>query len=131
MCYTQGMGSTASASATPIGTTIVSRNPATGEPIGEVPVMDAEEVRAAVARARAAQKEWGRLPVEERARRVLAFRDEIVTRAAALITRWVSIASERSASSRRRPRMAPDAPLMPTTRRRGVSAIALAAGYPA
>jgi succinate-semialdehyde dehydrogenase/glutarate-semialdehyde dehydrogenase len=79
------MGSTASASATPIGTTIVSRNPATGEPIGEVPVMDAEEVRAAVARAHAAQKDWGRLPVEERARRVLAFRDEIVTRAEEVI----------------------------------------------
>src|SRR5687767_9592007 len=82
------MGATstgASASATPIGNTIVSRNPASGEPLGEVPVMGPEEVRAAVARARAAQVEWGALPVDDRARRVLAFRDEMVSRAEEIV----------------------------------------------
>jgi succinate-semialdehyde dehydrogenase/glutarate-semialdehyde dehydrogenase len=64
---------------------IVSRNPATGEVLGEVPVMGADEVRAQVARARAAQKDWGALPVAERARRVMAFRDEVLTRAEEII----------------------------------------------
>jgi acyl-CoA reductase-like NAD-dependent aldehyde dehydrogenase len=45
---------------------IKSYAPATGELIGEVPVMGEAEVRAAVARARAAQKAWGALPIEER-----------------------------------------------------------------
>src|SRR5690349_12270886 len=60
---------------------IVSRNPATGEVLGEVPEQGAEEVRAAVARAREAQRKWGQLGVRERAHRVLAFRDVIVRRA--------------------------------------------------
>lgn len=60
---------------------IVSRNPATGEVLGEVPVQSAEEVREAVQRARAAQLDWGRLSPAERGRRLLAFRDELVTRA--------------------------------------------------
>ncbi|MSP17378.1 MAG: aldehyde dehydrogenase family protein [Myxococcales bacterium] len=64
---------------------IVSQNPATGEKLGEVPVATEEEVRAAVARGRAAQREWGRLPVRERARRVFAFRDEIINRAEEVI----------------------------------------------
>src|SRR5207244_2415722 len=60
---------------------IESRNPATGEVLGQVPDQGADEVRAAVARARAAQAGWGALPVRERAARVGAFRDEIVRRA--------------------------------------------------
>ncbi len=64
---------------------IVSRNPATGEVLGEVPVTSAADVKAAVARARAAQRDWAKVPVAERARRVLAFRDEILTRAEEVI----------------------------------------------
>jgi succinate-semialdehyde dehydrogenase/glutarate-semialdehyde dehydrogenase len=60
---------------------IVSYNPATGEPLGEVPVMNADEVRAAVERARAAQRDWAEVDVEERGRRMLAFRDAVVARA--------------------------------------------------
>lgn len=59
----------------------VSLNPATLEPLGTVPDASPAEVRAAVQRARATQREWARLSVEERGRRMLAFRDEIVARA--------------------------------------------------
>jgi succinate-semialdehyde dehydrogenase/glutarate-semialdehyde dehydrogenase len=62
-------------------TTVRSYAPATGELIGEAPNTSAEEVRRVVARARVAQEAWGALPVEERARRVLRFRDAIVDRA--------------------------------------------------
>src|SRR5690348_16804838 len=61
--------------------TIVSRNPATGEILGEVREHSAAEIRDAVARARAAQAAWGALPVEARAEKVGAFRDAIVQRA--------------------------------------------------
>jgi succinate-semialdehyde dehydrogenase/glutarate-semialdehyde dehydrogenase len=54
--------------------------PATGELLGEVPVMGPDEVRSAVARARAAQESWGALSVAERCARVLRFRDAIVER---------------------------------------------------
>src|SRR5262245_50560976 len=47
--------------------------PATGEPLGEVPVMDATEVRRTVERARIAQRAWAVLSVEERAERLLSF----------------------------------------------------------
>jgi len=43
-------------------------NPATLEPLGEVEVGTAEDVRAAVERARKAQPEWGALGVKERGR---------------------------------------------------------------
>ena len=56
---------------------IVSRNPATGEVLGEVPIHSAGEVRAAVARAREAQRGWAALPVRERGLRVLGFRDAL------------------------------------------------------
>ncbi|HEY3356300.1 MAG TPA: aldehyde dehydrogenase family protein [Polyangia bacterium] len=65
--------------------TIVSINPATGERLGEVPVTSDMDVRAAVARARAAQQAWGRLAPEERGQRVLALRDAILTRADEII----------------------------------------------
>jgi acyl-CoA reductase-like NAD-dependent aldehyde dehydrogenase len=64
-----------------MSTTIRSHAPATGELIGEAPNTSAEEVRAAVARARRAQEAWGVLPIEERCQRVLRFRDAIVDRA--------------------------------------------------
>src|SRR5207245_2907569 len=61
--------------------TIVSRNPATGAVLGEVPEQGPDEIRAAVARAREAQRGWRELSVVERGRRVLAFRDAIARRA--------------------------------------------------
>ena len=56
---------------------IVSYDPATGEEVGRVPLRSAEEVAAAVARARAAQKGWGALSFRRRA--------EVVMRARALV----------------------------------------------
>ncbi|HEY5922849.1 MAG TPA: aldehyde dehydrogenase family protein [Kofleriaceae bacterium] len=65
--------------------TITSINPATGEPLGDVPVMTAEQVKAAVDAARAAQREWGKLPVETRCRRVTKFADLLMARAEEVI----------------------------------------------
>jgi succinate-semialdehyde dehydrogenase/glutarate-semialdehyde dehydrogenase len=64
---------------------IVSINPATGERLGEVPVTREVEVRAAVARARAAQQAWGRLAPAERGARVLALRDAVMERSDEII----------------------------------------------
>jgi succinate-semialdehyde dehydrogenase/glutarate-semialdehyde dehydrogenase len=63
------------------GEIITVSNPATGETLGQVPIEDASAVRAAVARARVAQREWGALSVKERARRVRPLRDQIVNHA--------------------------------------------------
>src|SRR6185312_12986013 len=60
---------------------IVSRNPATGEVLGEVHEASAAEIRDAVSRARGAQAAWGELPVKERCARVGRFRDLVVARA--------------------------------------------------
>jgi succinate-semialdehyde dehydrogenase/glutarate-semialdehyde dehydrogenase len=60
---------------------IVSINPANGEILGEVPELGAAEVKAAVQRAREAQRAWGELSVPERCERVGRFRDQIVQRA--------------------------------------------------
>ena len=73
---TNGHGASAQAA-----TTIKSYAPATGEVIGEVPVMSADQVRVAVAKARAAQRAWAALPVEERCEQVLRYKDAIVERA--------------------------------------------------
>ncbi|MBK8256161.1 MAG: aldehyde dehydrogenase family protein [Polyangiaceae bacterium] len=54
--------------------------PATGEVLGEVPVMGESEVRSIVARARAAQKPWASLPIEERCELVLRYKEAIVER---------------------------------------------------
>jgi succinate-semialdehyde dehydrogenase/glutarate-semialdehyde dehydrogenase len=70
---------------TPSAELIHARNPATGEVFAEIPVTSADDVRAAVARARTAQQSWGPLPVAERARRVLDFRAELVARAEEII----------------------------------------------
>jgi succinate-semialdehyde dehydrogenase/glutarate-semialdehyde dehydrogenase len=59
---------------------IKSYAPTTGELLGEVPVTSAEDVRAAVAKARAAQKAWAALSVEERCEQVLRYKDAIVER---------------------------------------------------
>ncbi len=59
---------------------IVSINPANGVPLGDVPDMGADEIRAAVARARAAQREWGQLPLETRCKRVRRFAEVLMDR---------------------------------------------------
>jgi acyl-CoA reductase-like NAD-dependent aldehyde dehydrogenase len=64
---------------------IESYAPASGELIGEAPVMNASDVFAAVERARGAQRAWGALPVEERCERLLRFRDALVERAEELV----------------------------------------------
>jgi acyl-CoA reductase-like NAD-dependent aldehyde dehydrogenase len=55
--------------------------PANGELIGEVPVHSPEAIAAVVARARRAQSAWSQVPLEERAVRLLRFRDALVERA--------------------------------------------------
>jgi succinate-semialdehyde dehydrogenase/glutarate-semialdehyde dehydrogenase len=62
-------------------TTIQCRAPATGELLGEVPVLTAGEVGPIVASARRAQRAWAALPVRQRAAQVLRFRDAIIDRA--------------------------------------------------
>jgi acyl-CoA reductase-like NAD-dependent aldehyde dehydrogenase len=57
------MGSLASAARS---TGITSSNPANGRPLGDVPEQSAAEVRAAVEAARAAQRDWAKLPLEAR-----------------------------------------------------------------
>lgn len=54
--------------------------PATGQLLGEARVTSPEEVRAVVARARRAQESWGALPVEDRCKRLLRFRDAVLER---------------------------------------------------
>ena len=65
--------------------TITSINPATGEPLGEVPVMTAEQVKSAVDAARAAQREWAKVPLEARCRRVAKYADVLMSRAEEVI----------------------------------------------
>lgn len=64
---------------------ITSYAPATGEPIGEAPVMSPDEIRDIVRRARGAQESWALLPIEERAERILRWRDLLVERAEELV----------------------------------------------
>ncbi len=61
--------------------TIKSYAPASGEVLGDVPVMSKDELNEVVLRARKAQKAWGTLPVEERCDRLLRFRDALVDHA--------------------------------------------------
>src|SRR5437868_2405125 len=75
------MGAAASATQISDAKTITSINPATGETIGKVPDMTADEVRAAVDRARVAQREWARIPLATRCRRVSRFADILMARA--------------------------------------------------
>jgi len=57
---------------------IVSFNPATGEGVGRVPVTSADDVKAAVDRARAAFQSWRRTSFAERKRLVMAAREVIL-----------------------------------------------------
>jgi len=65
----------------PSQNTIRSYAPASGDLLGEVPVMSQSEIFAVVARARRAQAAWGVLPVVERCERLLRLRDAIVDHA--------------------------------------------------
>jgi acyl-CoA reductase-like NAD-dependent aldehyde dehydrogenase len=56
---------------------IESRNPTTGEVVGTVPVMGADEVATRVARARELAASWGAVPVKRRARHLRAIRAEV------------------------------------------------------
>jgi succinate-semialdehyde dehydrogenase/glutarate-semialdehyde dehydrogenase len=71
----------AQAAASSASDRIVSINPATGVPLGDVPDMTADQVRAAVDRAHAAQREWGKVDLRERCRRVRRFSVELMRRA--------------------------------------------------
>lgn len=64
--------------------TLVDVDPATGEPIAEIPVTSAAELFAAVRRARAAAEGWAATPVEERLRRLAALAPSLRERAAEL-----------------------------------------------
>ena len=57
---------------------LISVDPATGEEIGRVPLLDASGVAAAVARARAAQPAWARLSYRDRARFILRAREIVL-----------------------------------------------------
>ncbi|HEV2761980.1 MAG TPA: aldehyde dehydrogenase family protein [Pyrinomonadaceae bacterium] len=57
---------------------VVSYDPATGEEVGRVPLCSTEEVRAAVGRARAAQKAWAEASYAERGRVVMRARQIIL-----------------------------------------------------
>lgn len=59
---------------------IVVRSPASGDKLGEVPVMDATAVRVAVEKARRAQGDWARLTVGERARRAQIYAEALIAR---------------------------------------------------
>jgi succinate-semialdehyde dehydrogenase/glutarate-semialdehyde dehydrogenase len=74
------MGAATSPSAI-TGKTITSINPATGEAIDHVPDMSAEDVRTAVEKARAAQRDWARLSLDQRCRRVAKLADVLMTEA--------------------------------------------------
>jgi succinate-semialdehyde dehydrogenase/glutarate-semialdehyde dehydrogenase len=61
--------------------TLTSRSPLDGSSLGDVPVFTAEEVRAAVASARAAQRDWAARSLRGRCRVLLDVRDALVARA--------------------------------------------------
>jgi len=74
--------------------TIVSVNPATGAPLGEVPDMTAEQVREAVAKAQTAQRDWAKLSIEQRCKRVLRFAEVLMERSDEVIELLVAEAGK-------------------------------------
>ncbi|WP_437688208.1 aldehyde dehydrogenase family protein [Sorangium sp. So ce176] len=70
----------ASPTTTPSTRTLVVQSPIDGSRLGEVPLMGDAEVRAAVERARTAQRAWAQLPIETRAGRVARVIDAFVER---------------------------------------------------
>ena len=73
--------STTDTTGTDAATTFETRDPRTGELIAEVPEHSAEEVQAAVERARSAFATWSRLTWDQRLDHVLAVRDLLLDRA--------------------------------------------------
>ncbi|MBX3230955.1 MAG: aldehyde dehydrogenase family protein [Labilithrix sp.] len=65
--------------------TLKSWEPATGDLLGEVAITPHEEVKKTIARAKKAQAAWAVLPVQERATRLLRFRDALVERASEVV----------------------------------------------
>src|SRR6266545_2134122 len=65
--------------------TMTVQSPASGEAIGEVPVLSERDVRDAVERVRFAQRSWGRLSVEQRAERVSRIGDVFLERVDELV----------------------------------------------
>ena len=63
------------------GPVIETFDPRTGTPLAVVPDVDAEGVRAAVARARSAAAGWSALRYRERAAHLLRVRDRLLDRA--------------------------------------------------
>jgi acyl-CoA reductase-like NAD-dependent aldehyde dehydrogenase len=63
-----------------VARTVRSYAPATGELLAELPVAPPAEVAAVVARAKKAQAAWAVLTIEERASRLLRFRDALLER---------------------------------------------------
>lgn len=72
------------------------RSPATGAVIGTVPILEPDEVRALVERARAAQPAWAALGPRGRGRLLLRFRDRLVERA----ERVAELSSEETGKTR-------------------------------
>ena len=60
---------------------LVIHSPSSGELLGEAPVQSADDVKAAVARARKAQVAWGALSVKERCSALRAFRHKVAQNA--------------------------------------------------
>ncbi|NLH50989.1 MAG: aldehyde dehydrogenase [Myxococcales bacterium] len=63
------------------GGLLTSDNPSTGEPIGEVSLFTADDAKEAVARARAAQKDWAAKSLEERGNVLRRFQQVLLRRA--------------------------------------------------
>src|SRR5260370_17512779 len=74
----------------PTADRIAVRNPATGETVGTVPCVSAEEITVAVTKARAAQSRWAKTPLSERMKIVRRFQQLVCDEKdsiAAVITR--------------------------------------------
>ena len=66
---------------TEVSTRTVCRNPATGEILGHSPLTPVEDLTGVVERARAAQRTWAALSMEERVRAIVRVREHVVTHA--------------------------------------------------
>ena len=65
--------------AQPQAAVTITRNPATGEELARTPELSAEEVRAAIRRAREAQRGWAALPLKGRRRYIIALRSALAS----------------------------------------------------
>ncbi|MFB6835773.1 succinic semialdehyde dehydrogenase [Streptomyces sp. NPDC056361] len=67
-------------SAAPHAARVTTNAPYTGAPLADLPVSTPEDVEAAFARARSAQKSWAATPIEERKRILLRYHDLVLAR---------------------------------------------------